>query len=151
MTGEQLRPWVRGAVAFLVTVTLMLVAGWQGALAGGLLFAAWWLTPPPFPFVVAQSGIVATIGINITPPLLVAEAGALGLLGVPIVLGHPSRAGIQAGFLSGVLFLGTLLWLQSSLTVMATGIALAGGAGLGLYGLHRYERVKLGHVSATEP
>jgi hypothetical protein len=136
------------AAALSCPVTLFVVAGPAGAVAGGVAVLAW-LVAPVYGFALGQFGLAAAVPDPALSPRLGAAQAALFAL---LVLGHlrerRSAGGLVAlGVVAAVLAGGVAAGMDAGVETRVLAAVLAGVVAVAAYGVHRYERVVLGLAS----
>lgn len=135
-----------GVVA--ATVGLVLAGGVWGVLAGFAVALAWYVLPATYAFAVGQILVVAVLSAEV--PLVATVIGEAGLLAVLAgsltTTDEPART--VAALAVATLALGAVGWgvLRSGRPLWIVAVAIAVVATTTAYGLHRYERVRLGLV-----
>lgn len=136
-----------GAGLVLATAALWSIAGLPGLAAGLLAIGAWAVAPATLAYAVGQTLAVPLLGSVDVLPLVAIEIGLLGVLAGPLagvdrqieaLLTFVVATGGFAGIAWLVLGAGEPVWVAT--------VAMALVAATTAYGVHRYERVRLGLV-----
>lgn len=138
---------IGGLGVALATVALWSAAGLPGLVAGLLTLLAWALAPATLAFAVGQVLAVPLLGDAGLAPLVAVEVGLLAVLAGPLTTpDRPART--LAAFVAGTAALWAAAWLvlRAGEPLWAAAATLAIVAATAAYGVHRYERVRLGLV-----
>jgi hypothetical protein len=136
-----------GAGVLVAAGAFVLFAGAPGIAAAAILLTVWYAFPATYAFALGNVALAALVGSGNPVQLAIAEAGLLGVLLAPAGrLDAPGRPVVIAA--SGAAVGAALAWAvdQGTVGLTAAGVAVVAATGLGGYGLHRYQLVKLGHV-----
>ena len=138
------------AGALLTTAALVVAIGPAGLLVGLVIGVAQYFVSPPSTFAAGQVAFVVLFPVGGSISLLVlGEAGLAGvLLGSAPDHGEPIRTALVT-VLASIGF-GALAWLgvRAADGIWLGVLALALATAVAVYGLHRYERVRLDLVEA---
>jgi len=147
-------PWLGLATLALAGAGFVLLADLRGAIAAVVLGVAWYALPAPYAVAVGhlllvallppESGIEAIQVVGLVP----VEAGLLGLLATAAPrIDAPARFAVALVVATAVLVgVAALGFLAGGVPGAAAALAVVAGV-LG-YGLHRYERLRLGLIEA---
>lgn len=141
------RSLASAGLAVVVAAGVVLLGGLPGVVVAACLLAAWYALPAPFAFAVGAAGLPLVASTAGAVPL---AAGALGLLGMlALRTRSTSRVRTATGTLfgTGVLAALTVALERAGWSPLALASALCLLVALTAYGVHRYERVRLDHVS----
>ena len=146
-------PMLVGGLGVLILVAgTTIAAGVQGLLAGVLFAMLWYLLPATYAVAFGQIIVAALLG-SLAAPLLVVvcEIGLLVVLVSPTVALDQvwfralATAGCAVVFAGGVWVL--VRWQE---TLWLPAVVLMVSIGVGIYGVHRYDRVLRGVVEGDE-
>lgn len=139
---------VGGLAALVATVALGVATGPVGAAAGLATLGLWWLVTAPYAVAAGQVLAVAVLPVDVGLPVLAAiEASLLAILLGPL-LTTDAPVGSATAFVvcaAGLAVIPMTL-LSTGRPLWTAAAALAVVAAVAAYALHRYERVRLGLV-----
>lgn len=150
-TTNPTRTDIAGALAVgLVGVGLVWIGGFAGLLATLVTVAVWAVIAPEYAVAAGQVLVAALVGAAgpvAIPPIVVAESGLALVLLVELLADDDRRFGVL-GYLVAIGGIGAV---TSLLYATEVGLWLVGGVQLAVfavaaYGIHRYERLRLGLI-----
>lgn len=150
---DRAQPLVGGLGALIMTAGATAATGIAGLLAGVLFTVLWYVLPATYAVAFGQIIVAALLAPTSAPlVVLLCEGGLLAVLVSPTLALDQVRFRVLLTVGCAVVFAGGV-WLlvrwQGSIWLPA--LILASSIAVGIYGLHRYDRVLRGVVEVGEP